>query len=195
MARNGAHNGLSQMQSDRRNVIVWSGFMLNPSETFIRNQALAMQRFTPHFVGVRYSNDSLLRRDECTLLNDGTRVGAFREAAFKTLGVPPSFRRRVARFSPALVHAHHGVNGALALPLARSLGVPLVVTFHGADATVNKPPAHYPPAPRASRRRAEELRRDVALFTADSAFIKERLVARGYPADKIAVHHVGVDLE
>lgn len=169
--------------------------MLNPSETFIRNQALAMQRFQPHFVGVRYSRDSLLTREQCTLVNDGGRAGAFREAVFKTLAVPPSFRRRVARLCPALIHAHHGVNGALALPLARSLRLPLVVTFHGADATVHKAPDHYSLAHRAFRRRVEQLKTDVAFFTADSAFIKQKLVEKGYPADKIVVHHVGVDLQ
>lgn len=183
------------MHNDRRSVIVWSGFLLNPSETFIRNQALAMQRFAPRFAGVRYSRDSLLTRGDCTLVNDGSRAGAFREAVFKTLAVPPSYRRRIARLRPALIHAHHGVNGALALPLARSLQVPLVVTFHGADATVHKAPDHYSLAHRAFRRRVERLKTDVAFFTADSAFIKQKLVEKGYPGDKIVVHHVGVDLQ
>jgi colanic acid/amylovoran biosynthesis glycosyltransferase len=183
------------MDSEQRKVIVWSGFMLNPSETFIRNQAIAMRRFVPHFAGVRYSNDSLLSRDECTLVNDGGRAGAMREVMFKVAGVPPCFRRRLERLQPALIHAHHGVNGALALPLARALRVPLVVTFHGADATVNKPPDHYSLAHRAFCRRVEQLKRDVALFTADSAFIKRKLVERGYPADQIVVHHVGVDTQ
>src|SRR3989442_6330655 len=105
------------MDIERQKVIVWSGFMLNPSETFICNQALAMRRFEPHFAGVRYSKDSLLACDECTLVNDGSRLGTLREAAFKVVGVPPLFRRRLERLRPALVHAHHGVNGALALPV------------------------------------------------------------------------------
>src|SRR5437867_2753164 len=168
--------------------------MLNPSETFIRNQALAMRRFEPRFAGVRYSKDSLLKREECTLVNGGGPVGALREALFKVVAVPPSFRRTLARLRPALIHAHHGVNGALSLPLARALRVPLVVTFHGADATVVKPPEHYSLAHRAFRYRVEQLKEGVAFFTADSAFIKSKLVDRGYPEHKVVVHHVGVDL-
>ena len=38
----------------------------------------------------------------------------------------------------SLVHAHFGVEGVYALPLARSLRVPLVTTFHGFDATTSK---------------------------------------------------------
>jgi glycosyltransferase involved in cell wall biosynthesis len=169
--------------------------MLNPSETFIRNQALAMRRFEPHFAGVRYSTDSLLKREECTLVNDGSLIGGLRESFFKVVGVMPSFRRKLQVVGPVLVHAHHGVNGALALPLARTLGVPLVVTFHGADATVNKPPEHYSLAHRAFRRRVDELKREVAFFTAASAFIKRKLVERGYPEERIVVHYIGVNLE
>src|SRR5687767_10760093 len=110
------------MDCERKKAIVWSGFMLNPSETFIRNQALAMARYEPRFAGVRYSTDSLLKRDECTLVNDGGKLGALREAAFKVLTVPPSFRRRLRALGASIVHAHHGVNGALALPVARTLG-------------------------------------------------------------------------
>ena len=92
--------------------------------------------------------------------------GAIREAYFKLAGVPRSFRRKLEALRPVLVHAHHGVNGALALLVARTLGVPLVVTFHGADATVVKPPEHYSLAHRAFRNRVEQLKRDVAFFTA-----------------------------
>ena len=39
------------------------------------------------------------------------------------------------QFAPKSVHAHFGRGGALALPVARALSVPLYVTFHGGDAT------------------------------------------------------------
>jgi colanic acid/amylovoran biosynthesis glycosyltransferase len=182
------------MEKDKPTVLVWSGFMLRPSETFIRNQARAMRRYSPQFVGVRFcSPKSLLTRDDCLLVSDGGPTGALNELLFKTVGVPPAFLRRVARLQPALIHAHHGVNGALALPLARALGIPLVVTFHGADATQIKPPDHFSLAHRAWMRRQEQLKEEVAFFTADSAFIKQKLVERGYPADRIHVHYVGVD--
>jgi glycosyltransferase involved in cell wall biosynthesis len=182
------------MEQDKPTVFVWSGFMLRPSETFIRNQARAMRRYAPQFVGVRFcSPRSLLTRDECLLVNDGGPTGALNELLFKTVGVPPAFLRQVARLQPALIHAHHGVNGALALPLARALEIPLVVTFHGADATQIKPPDHYSLAHRAWIRRQEQLKDEVAFFTADSAFIKRKLIERGYPADRILVHYVGVD--
>ena len=178
----------------REHVIVWSGLMLNPSETFIRNQARAMQRFVPQYAGVRYSDHSLLSREECMLINEGGTSGKLREAIFKLTGAAPRLRRRLAPLRPRLMHAHHGVNGALALPLAKSLGIPLVVTFHGADATVHKAPDHYSLAHRAFVRRLEQLKRDVALFTADSAFIRRKLIERGYPAEKIVTHHVGVNV-
>ena len=38
---------------------------------------------------------------------------------------------RVGAIGPALLHAHFGTDGALALPLARALGLPLVTTLRG----------------------------------------------------------------
>ena len=44
----------------------------------------------------------------------------------------------VAAAEPALIHAHFGPDGVLALPLARRLGVPLVTTLRGYDVTVGR---------------------------------------------------------
>jgi hypothetical protein len=38
---------------------------------------------------------------------------------------------------PALIHAHFGIEGVYALPLAKRLHIPLVTTFHGFDATLS----------------------------------------------------------
>ena len=54
--------------------------------------------------------------------------------------LPPRPDLRALR--PLLLHAHFGRGGALALPIAQALGIPLVVTFHGADATKE---THYRP--------------------------------------------------
>jgi colanic acid/amylovoran biosynthesis glycosyltransferase len=93
---------------------------------------------------------------------------------------------------PRLIHAHFGRGGALALPIARALGVPLVVTFHGADATKE---SHYRPrlVPRVYARRLAALQREAALFVCVSEFVREALLARGFPAEKLEVIHQGVE--
>jgi colanic acid/amylovoran biosynthesis glycosyltransferase len=176
------------------NIIFWSGMILTPSETFIRAQARNLKRFTPRFAGVRFVGDkSLIPREQCILINNGGAAGAIAEATFKATGAAPSMVRQLLLSRPALIHAHHGVNAALALPLARALGVPLVVTFYGRDATIRKSTQYASPTQWVFLRRAAQLKREAAVFIAVSSFIKRKLVERGYPAEKIIPHYYGVD--
>ncbi len=68
-----------------------------------------------------------------------------------------------------------------------------MVTFHGADATKE---AHYRRrlVPRIYARRLAALQREAALFICVSQFVRDRLLARGFPPEKLAVIHQGVEL-
>ena len=101
--------------------------------------------------------------------------------------------RLLAERRPALIHAHFGIDGVYALPLARRLGVPLVTTFHGYDATLSTAAlltspawANYP----LFRRR---LARQGDLFLCASSFIRERVLAMGFPEARTKVHYSGID--
>jgi colanic acid/amylovoran biosynthesis glycosyltransferase len=155
-----------------------------------------MERFVPHFAGCQSAGpESLIPADECFLANRGT-AGKLRETFFKLTGVAPRLKRQIKALRPALIHAHHGVSGALALPLARSLRIPLVVTFHGADATTTARTSRFTSvAGWALNWRAQWLKEGPALIIAVSQFIKRKLLAAGYPEDKIVVHHIGVNTD
>jgi glycosyltransferase involved in cell wall biosynthesis len=118
-------------------------------------------------------------------------VGAVDRALFRHCGHLPR-RPDLAALRPRLVHAHFGRGGALALPIARALRIPLVVTFHGADATKE---THYRRrlVPHLYGRRLAALQREAALFVCVSEFVRDRLLARGFPAEKLEVIHQGVD--
>jgi len=182
------------MNSQRPKIIIWSGQLLSRAETFVVGQSGSMERFVPHFAGCQSAGpESLIRADECLLVNRGA-AGKVRDAVFKLTGVAPRLKRQIKELRPALIHAHHGVSGALALPLAKSLRIPLVVTFHGADATTRAASSPFTSvAGWALNRRAQWLKDGPALIIAVSQFIKRKLLAAGYPADKIVVHHIGVD--
>ena len=76
---------------------------------------------------------------------------------------------------PRLVHAHFGRGGALALPIARALDLPLVVHFHGGDATRNAlPQAAAADDLLSSASRA--LKDEAALFICVSDFIRQQLL-------------------
>ncbi len=181
---------------DRPRVAVFRSALLGRSEAFIRDQGEALQRFESWYVGCRLEDAVEVPVERRVVVNTGGAAGRARELLFKLSGRAPALRRRLEEIAPALVHAHFGPDAALVMPLARRLGVPLVATFHGYDATM---------ADGAARRsfflhrryleQRAELQHDGRLFLAVSRFVRDRLLEQGYPADRTVVHYAGLSLE
>lgn len=177
-------------------VVLFSSLLLPPSQTFIQAQGEELRQFTPYYVGSRLVEGLSLPPERALVVNRGGASGAAQEALFKFSGIAPKLYHQVRQLNPALIHAQFGLSGSLALPLARSLKVPLIVHFRGADATVKDEYAR-----RASInhwvyfQRREALKRESRLFITVSKFIKEKLLEQGFPAHKIMVHYHGVDTE
>jgi colanic acid/amylovoran/stewartan biosynthesis glycosyltransferase WcaL/AmsK/CpsK len=89
---------------------------------------------------------------------------------------------------PSLIHAHFGQMGYLILPVKRRLGIPLVTSFYGYDMSV------LPRRPGWSARLAQ-LFREGDLFLVEGAFMKQRLIELGAPADKVRVQRIGIHVD
>jgi len=175
-------------------ILVYRDRIVPRSEAqFLRRLYIGFERLRPVWVG-RHRGDGLdaLGVDPLLLARDGL-AGIVDRGLFKHAGVlPKSPDLRMLR--PRLVHAHFGRGGALALPIARSLGVPLVVHYHGGDATKEK---HYRRSlvPTIYQQRLAQLQREAALFICVSDFIRDRLLARRFPAEKLLVHRYGIEID
>lgn len=177
-------------------IIIYRDGLLAYSETFVRDQAEGLERFVPYYAGSRRVEGLDLPEDRTVVVNGGGPSGKAAEVLYKLSAVAPGFYRRVGRIGPALVHAHFGPDGVSAMPLARRLGVPLLTTFHGFDATMTDEHARrsfY--RHRAYLKGRERLQREGRLFLAVSEYIKGRLVDAGFPREKVVVHYNGVDTE
>jgi glycosyltransferase involved in cell wall biosynthesis len=175
-------------------ILVYRDRVVPRSEAhFLRRLYIGFERLAPVWVG-RHAGDGLGDLGvEPLLLGRPGVFGALDRALFKHFGtLPPTPDLRALR--PRLLHAHFGRGGALALPIARELGVPLVVTYHGGDATKD---THYRRRvlPTVYQQRLAALQREVALFICVSDFIRDQLLARGFPPEKLLVHRYGVELE
>jgi len=175
-------------------VIVFCDYLLQPSETFVRAQAGALSEFEPAYAGSRRVPGLDLPGDRTYTISQGNLSGRIREVVFKLLGSAPSLARQLGALNPVLLHAHHGANGLRALPLAKKLGIPLIVTFHGSDATATD--LRYQ-RPYFGHRRylanKGKLQRNGALFLAVSKFVRRKLLEQGFPNEKVVVHYTGVD--
>src|SRR5712692_5176833 len=160
---------------------------------FLRRFYIGFEHLAPVWLGCHIdAGASMLTGDPLRLGRAGL-LGALDRTLFRHCGILPP-KPDLPALRPRLLHAHFGRGGALALPIARALGIPLVVTFLGADATKE---THYRRrlVPQIYGRRLAALQRGTALFVCVSEFVRDRLLARGFPPDKLEVIHQGVELD
>jgi glycosyltransferase involved in cell wall biosynthesis len=81
-----------------------------------------------------------------------------------------------------------------AIGLAGALRIPLVTTFHGWDATVRDEVfLRQSLALRRYVKRRPELARSAARILCVSEFIRQKVLNKGFPVEKMQVHYIGVD--
>ncbi len=162
------------------------------SEGFVQRQYSAFSNLAPVYVGTK--RGPLAPRDSLILAMPGA-AGAGQRFAFRQLGrIPPTLDRLIEDRRPRLIHAQFGLGGALALPIARHAKLPLVVTFHGGDATKDKHYETRPLLPTIFQRRREALIAEARTFLCVSRFVRDTLIARGFPPEKLEVHYLGIEV-
>jgi colanic acid/amylovoran biosynthesis glycosyltransferase len=165
-------------------VLIFKETLLPVSETFIAAQAGHLTQFTPRYVGLGRVSPSLPLPDDSILLtNNISSRSALRQKLYRRAGIAPAFHRRVEEADAKLIHAHFASGGRSALPLARRLRIPLVVTLHGSDVTTR---VNF-------RRRYEELWKQSSTFICVSNFILNKAVEAGFPPEKLVKLFIGVD--
>ncbi len=171
-----------------RNIIVYRDRLFAKSEiAFMRRQYMGFSQAAPLWTG---------RRLEPGPVPEGFALGPQLTGAdglaFKLAGMVPNLAAFRA-LNPLCVHAQFGRGGALALPLAEALGVPLIVTFHGSE--VDKA-SYYRmfPLPSLFALRMERLKAYASAFVCISENARARLLARGFPAEKTYALPIGTDV-
>jgi colanic acid/amylovoran biosynthesis glycosyltransferase len=173
-------------------VVIFRSAMLAGSETFIRNQGMALTRWRPAFLGaVKVTSDVAADTDAIAFAGSARDRVAF--LGMRLTGRSSRVGRVLTQLRPDVVHAHFAGDAWLISDAARRAGVPLVVTVHGYDVT-RQPAA---PGLRGVRyRRNLRLAFDrAALILAVSRFIADRAVELGADPAKVRVHHTGVPIE
>lgn len=163
------------------------------SEAFIKEQSYNMMRYQPTFIsntlvqGIPFASVAVSQND----------LLGIKQAAFLLTRSPKFFKHSNSLKKLALIHAHFGPDGVYAMSLAEQLKVPLIVTFHGYDITLSRT---------ALWRKGkflyyqlifneEELKQKTTKFIAVSNFIKNKLLEKSYPEEKIVKHYIGVNTE
>jgi colanic acid/amylovoran biosynthesis glycosyltransferase len=117
------------------------------------------------------------------------------EYSYALTGRSKQFVSRLRTRGPALIHAHFGQSGVLALPISETLRIPLIVTYHGFDATASDAAIRHGYIGRMYLAYRDRLKSHPVHVIAVSEFIANRLIAQGFSRDRITVHYTGVDVE
>ena len=170
------------------NILVFRDKLLLPSEGFIKTHYKAFDAANLVFLASQFG----WRADELDGQTIATASNALQRFLFKQTGRTHRLAD-LRRLAPQSVHAHFGRGGALALPVAQALGVPLYVTFHGGDAT-KETHRRRRLIPTIYQRRLAQLQAYASGFLCVSQFVAERLGAQGFPKSKLITHYIGIDL-
>ncbi len=175
--------------------LIFRTHLLPLSETFIRSQAEAMRTFRPFFVGLRKVKGLEIASGSAWIANQGGPCGWIRELQFRMNGPSAGCAEQLRHMHPAILHAHFGPDACEAIPLAQRLGIPMIATFHGYDATLTESALAKSRHGRRYLRKRPRLLPVATQFLAVSEFIRKKIQQQGFPTDRIAVHYIGVDIE
>lgn len=167
--------------------------LFNPTERFIQDQAAALTRWRPLVVGLERKGPVLPALSEGMIVPTGLAD----RLLFAARGRGGGIEARLRAAGPKLIHAHFGTDGLKVLPLARTLGVPLITHLRGYDVTLSRAALLRSGRPTWIRYALGRgrLMRGGDLFLAVSEALREKAIALGYPAERVATHYNGVDLD
>jgi colanic acid/amylovoran biosynthesis glycosyltransferase len=166
--------------------IVFRDKILLPSEGFIQTHYHAFNKLRPVYLANKLGwHENEIK--EKKILTSTTSIGQFWFKQTGTLSL-----KNINNLNPQVIHAHFGRGGALVLPLAQKLGLPLYVTYHGGDATKY---THQKSRiiPTIYQRRLKNLQSYANGFLCVSKFIAQRLADQGFPRHKLITHYIGIN--
>lgn len=185
-----------------KKVVVFRSSLLPISETFIREQALALKNWQPILLGINRVEDGLEIAPLVSRVVPNLRDNLMQRWLSKsrlTLGRPlPQLISTLEDIKPNLVHVHFGTDAVDIWSTIKALGIPMLVTLHGYDINIYKEWWEKGNSPifrhRFYPKRLLQLSRHPKVrFIAVSNAIKQRAVVYGIDESKIDVSYIGVD--
>jgi glycosyltransferase involved in cell wall biosynthesis len=183
-----------------KTVLLYASNVLPWSETFIREQILALRRWRGVLVGMHRAYQLPLDGiDVCILGRDSpSLLDRAQWRLYRSVGtIPRAAAAQLRAEQPSVLHAHFGVEGVKAWPIAKALNVPMVVTLHGYDININREWWEAGRGGSGMRKYPEKLlelaSQPRVTFVAVSKAIRRRAISYGVPEDKVVVRHIGVD--
>jgi glycosyltransferase involved in cell wall biosynthesis len=166
--------------------------LFKPSEVFITEQARLLTRYQPFMLGREVHGQPPLASPP---FEAPAAAGKLVRGWRAVMGARNFYEQVLRQRRPEVVHAHFGVDAVAVKAAAANCDLPLVTTFHGFDATTHTSQlllSRSPSLVRYALGRAS-LAQQGQLFICVSEFIRQRVLALGFPEAKVVRHYIGTD--
>ncbi len=160
------------------------------SEIFIAEQIRTYSLFLPVVVCRDFKGDT--KNSEVISV-----LGRYKKILFTFFPKIKRLDRKEKFLEISLLHAHFCPDATFAMSLAKESNIPLVVTCHGSDVMVDdrylwRSKKYYNYRYLFLRNR---LLKNTSLFIAVSEFLRNAMIAKGFPAEKVVTNYIGVDVD
>lgn len=177
-------------------IAIYSQTFLSPSMTFIHNQTVGVSEvFHPlvltsfHTNRSRFPHRPVYEKRKSAL--DRYLCWLFRKTGAKYAVWSPAqeryFKTVLEQNNVSLIHAHFGPAALEVMPVAKKLGIPLIVTFHGYDASSLLSNKIY-------RINVRELI-DYAETICVSDFFRNKILELGGDPARVHTHYIGISTD
>jgi glycosyltransferase involved in cell wall biosynthesis len=183
-------------ETEKQVVALYARYFLSPSETFVYRQLQGISSvFDPIVLTSAAQNSDLYPVDRLYVRPKGlagrvyTRLERMATGRFSVIthAQRKYWTSKLVENQARLIHAHFGHFGMDMLGIARSLGIPLLVTFHGMDASQLLNNSSY------TRGLAGLF--DYAHVITISRNMARRLEPHGLDKSRLHVHYIGVPVD
>ena len=163
---------------------------------WVYTQLKHVKRYTPYVITCRTMNLDAYPLERIFVSRNhktAMKPESYYERLVRRLGFLPRvdfrcYSTALREFPPLFIHAHFGWDGFFALGLKKKHNLPLITRFYGYDIGI------LPQIP-LWRKRYRRLFVKGDLFIAEGTHMKSILLSLGCPEEKIAVHHLGIELD
>lgn len=163
------------------------------SETFIADQAAHLSRYHPIFLTCSKVNTV---PHETLAINDHDFMFVKQGMHLLTRSAK-LFGARLTSQNLDLIHGHFGTDGIYAMMIAKELDIPFIVSFYGYEVSLSKETLWKAKSPFFAFQflmYEKALQKSASAFLVNSRDMREKLIAKGYPKQKIIQHYLGTDL-
>lgn len=184
---------------EKKRVIIFKRKLLAVSETFIRDQAIALKdskAWLPILLA-RKKDKNGIDIPSVQQVYAPMKL-SFLEDLFYLFNWPfLGLRKKLKTLQPDILHIHFGTQAVKFWPTFKTLNIPTLVTLHGTDINLYKEYWHSGKKGLAGRFYPERLltmaRHPNVHILAVSEAIKKRAIEYGIPENKITVSYIGTD--